>query len=293
MHRIVPLVLCALGLATLSVSSPARAAGEVVAEPNVVRPGQTVKLRWYFTGAKVLVSGGRFGKGVVVTGRTSITDTPHKTTRYTFDVYYKGEASTSSGETAVKPEHAHYTVLAEVDTSPPVKMINYKDPHGWKIDYFAGWERDVDIPDTGTKGVIYFQKEYDSVERMAVAVMPANSMSLDDLRQRVLADVPERYTDLKVDPQTTCTVGDSEAQLMTLSGMDVTHPGTRTASEVLIVIHDGRAYVVSVRTSASRFAERKHALEKMIKSFGFSAGKTADKNAPYLKHVLLRPYDQA
>src|SRR5262250_3422250 len=88
MRRIAPLVCSILGLLPLVVSLSAGADKEIAAEPETIAPGKTVTLRWYFTGEKVVVSGGRFGKGVVVTGRTSITDTPQKTTRYTFDVDY-------------------------------------------------------------------------------------------------------------------------------------------------------------------------------------------------------------
>src|SRR4051794_24746906 len=84
------LSLCVLALPAIA-SSAARAELEpraVAVEPGVTTPGQTVKLRWYFTGTKVLLSGGRFGSGTVVTGKTEMTDKPEKTTRYTFDVWY-------------------------------------------------------------------------------------------------------------------------------------------------------------------------------------------------------------
>src|SRR5438477_4974625 len=90
MHRFPTFALC--GLCLLAVSSaradsggktqngvkttpasPAASAKAIAVEPPVIAPGQTVTFRWYFTGNKVTVSGGRFGKGAVVTGRTSLT----------------------------------------------------------------------------------------------------------------------------------------------------------------------------------------------------------------------------
>src|SRR6266545_2241259 len=37
------------------------AADAVAVTPGVATPGQSIKLKWYFTGDKVIVSGGRFG----------------------------------------------------------------------------------------------------------------------------------------------------------------------------------------------------------------------------------------
>src|ERR1700722_12758927 len=98
MRRIATLTFCVYSLLYLFASKPAHASGEVVAEPALTSPGQSIKLRWYFTGTKVVVAGGRFGTGTIVTGKTSVSDTPHKTTRYTFDVYYNGTETNSKGE---------------------------------------------------------------------------------------------------------------------------------------------------------------------------------------------------
>jgi len=89
----------------------ARAADAIAVTPKPCAPGQTVTLKWYFTGTKVMVSGGRFGKGVEVTGRTTLTDTPQKTTRYTFDVWYPDPKSPTTPKTLL---HAQYTATAEV-----------------------------------------------------------------------------------------------------------------------------------------------------------------------------------
>jgi len=89
----------------------ARASEAIGVTPKPCAPGQTVTLKWYFTGTKVLVSGGRFGKGVEVTGRTTLTDTPQKTTRYTFDVWYPDPKSITTPKALL---HAQYTATAEV-----------------------------------------------------------------------------------------------------------------------------------------------------------------------------------
>src|SRR5205085_10698574 len=87
----------------------------IAAEQNAVSPGQAVTLRWYFTGKKVVVSGGRFGKGAVVTGRTALIDHPRKTTRYVFDFWYRAPVtSQATGKTAIKPLHARYAVVVAV-----------------------------------------------------------------------------------------------------------------------------------------------------------------------------------
>jgi uncharacterized protein YkwD len=105
-----PLIIAAF----LSVACPCAAfaggSGEVSVEPNPVPAGQTVTLRWYFTGERVLLSGGRFGKGTVVTGRTSMTDRPRKTTRYAFDVWYHP----ATGRQAKETLHSQYTVTVQV-----------------------------------------------------------------------------------------------------------------------------------------------------------------------------------
>ena len=89
---------CVLAIATSQ--AVANASGEIAADRNPVPLGQSVTLHWYFTGSKVLVAGGRFGLGTVVTGKTSVTDTPLKTTRYTFDSYYMGKGPAAPGEEA-------------------------------------------------------------------------------------------------------------------------------------------------------------------------------------------------
>lgn len=292
MRRITSCTFCVIGLLSVFLPALAHASGEVVAEPPVITPGQSVKLRWYFTGTRVVVAGGRFGTGMTVTGKTSLTDTPRKTTRYTFDVYYNGTETNSKGERITGPLHQQYVVVAQVDTSPPIHMTSYRDPHGWKIDYFTEWHCDISTPDTGNKGLMFFQKEDDSVERMAVAVMPANEMTNDDLVKKIISQVPSGYSEPTIEPDCASSVGDTPAKTVIFSGMDMTHPGTKTKSEVLMVVHNGRAYFISVRCSAAQFNARQRNLERMLKSFGFTSAAATSAQPPYIKQLRVQTIDQ-
>jgi hypothetical protein len=235
--------------------------------PAVITPGQTVKLRWYFTGTKVLVSGGRFGAGLVVTGKTLITDTPRVTTVYRFDVYYTVTKPDELGEMKTQALHQHYSVTALVDNSPPDHFKQYIGTRGWKIDYLAGWHCDVSTPDNGTKSLVFFQKEFDSVERMAVAILPADDNTADKVIAKALADAPARYNNLIFEPATSLKVDGLDGTTAVFSGDDNSHQGVRTTSLLYAVVFDGRAYVLSVRTRASNFLLRRSHLEHMLKSF--------------------------
>ncbi len=121
--------ICLLFLASgisLMAPSTAQAAEAIAVTPKPSTPGQTVTLKWYFTGTKVVVSGGRFGKGVEVTGRTTLTDSPQKTTRYTFDVWYPDPKSTVTPKAVI---HAQYSATAEVGEAvkePTEEQIAYQ-----------------------------------------------------------------------------------------------------------------------------------------------------------------------
>ncbi|MCW3098323.1 MAG: SCP-like extracellular [Chthonomonadaceae bacterium] len=104
-------LLCAVSGGILTLPSASRAAEAVAVTPKPCAPGQAVTLKWYFTGVKVLVAGGRFGKGIDVTGRTTLTDTPQKTTRYTFDVWYPDPKSAATPKALL---HTQYTATAEI-----------------------------------------------------------------------------------------------------------------------------------------------------------------------------------
>lgn len=119
-------LLCATAWWLQAAGGPARAADAVSVTPKPSAPGQTVTFKWYFTGTKVLVSGGRFGKGSDVTGRTTLTDAPQKTTRYTFDVWYPDPKSTTTPKAVI---HAQYTAIAEVGVvakEPTEEQIAYQ-----------------------------------------------------------------------------------------------------------------------------------------------------------------------
>lgn len=114
-HRSKLRLLCLLAALWTLLPPAAQAEEAIGVTPKICTPGQTVTLKWYFTGTRVMVSGGRFGKGVEVTGRTTLTDTPQKTTRYTFDVWYPDPKASPAGKTLI---HAQYTALAEVRSAP-------------------------------------------------------------------------------------------------------------------------------------------------------------------------------
>jgi hypothetical protein len=278
MHRLVTLGLCALGLVCVRPSSAASNA--IAAEPSAVSPGQAVTLRWYFTGKKVVVSGGRFGKGAVVTGRTSLIDHPRKTTRYIFDVWYRAPVtSQKTGKTQVEPLHARYAVVVDVLSGEAARLKPYRDPNGWQISYLSDWKLDqVKTPDEGRDGINYFQKEDDSVERLALAILPVKETTCTDLMQQVCADMPEHYDHLEMGPQDQITYGDVPAVWASFTGMDHTHPGTRTQTVLLVLVRNGRGYVVSARTKADQFSARRALLEKMVKSLTF----TETRNASFL-----------
>lgn len=244
----------------------------VVAEPESVYAGEPVTLRWYFTGKKVTVSGGRFGKGVVVTGRTSIADRPTKTTRYTFVVDYVGQKTDeTTGKPEMKPLQATYTVVAQVAPPLHVDFSTYRDRYGWQITCLKGWKRDpVDLPDPSNNALMYFQPEDDSVERMAVSILPSEQMSATDLMGKAQKSLTSNYEQLQVLSDKETTFAGVPAVFSIFTGMDLAHPGTRTESVLLAFVKNGRAYVVSARTAARQFRLRQPMLEKIVHSFTFT-----------------------
>jgi hypothetical protein len=274
-----PLLACTLALipqsASLANDGPA-----IAADQNPISRGQTVTLRWYFTGKKVLVSGGRFGKGINVTGRTSLTDRPLKTTRYTFEVWYRGlTTAPKTNQKVVKPLHARYSVVVQVESGAAEGLTAYRDRYGWQVRYIAGWKPDgVPLPDPANNALIYFQKEDDSVERLAVSILPASDMSCKDLMQKIQASLYSSYDQVQVLSQKEDSYAGVPAQWCTFTGLDHAHPSTHTQSLVLAFVREGRAYVVSARTQAERYSTRETLLKKMVTSFGF-ATKQADSSA--------------
>lgn len=433
MRRIATFLLAGFALYSFCSVQNARAADAVAVEPAYVTPGKPITLKWYFTGEKVLLSGGRFGKGVVVTGKTSVTDNPRATTKYTFDVWYKVPApkpaepkttdakatdatgaapkavdlkaaapkvsdpkatdvktaeSKTADPTAVVPrpvapkvtdqkaadpktpepkaadpkpidvkvvdpkvadpkpsepkavepkvvdpkvtdpklvepkaaapqaadvkvaapnaadaktaeppatevkvaapnaaapqaaapapqemvlQHVQYTTYAEVWSGvyPPMKA--YRDSHGWQVSCLSDWKHDsVPTAAEGSDGLTYFQQEDDSVERVAVAIMPCQDQTAADILKMISNDVDTHYQTAVLADPVDLTFNSVPAKMLTFTGIDLSHPGTKTASIVLLFVRNRRAYVLSARTGAAHFNSRRPILEKLLRSFTFN-----------------------
>jgi hypothetical protein len=213
----------------------------------------------------------------VVTGRQKLTDTPTKTTRYTYDVFYKAPVTLPDGRKMDGPQHAHYEVVVNVVPMPPV--AHYHAACGWQVDYLSGWKRaQIPTPDQPKDGLVFFQQEDDAVERLAVAAMPAKEMTTSDLIEQVKADMPTHYNDLKFLTQEETTYLNAPAIYITFAGVDQAHPETRTQSLILAFVRDGQAYVVSARTTAAHFNTRRPILERLVKSFAVGT-KTAQSGS--------------
>ena len=260
MVRFAGILLCLLGLFG---AGAARAEREVIAEPELVAVGEPVTLRWFFTGDKVVVTGGRFGKvGTVVTGKTSLTDRPTKTTRYTFNVNYK--AKDAAG--VMQALKATYSVVVEI--APPLPpMLPYKNPHGWQIVYQKNWKpQPYYHPEKGLN-LCYFQPEEDSLERVTVAIVPEKMADCAALMEKIAQDMPNNYDDFKTISQQPVTFHNTPAMMAVFAGRDRAHDNTQTNSLVMAFVRGERCYVVSARTKAATFKKRRPALEKMLRSF--------------------------
>ncbi len=366
MRRIATFLMAGFGLFCLCSVQNARAADAIAVEPAYVTPGKSITLKWYFTGEKVLLSGGRFGKGVVVTGKTAISDTPRTTTKYTFDVWFKaappkpvetkvadpklpdpkvsdtkapdpkvsdpkpsdpkvsdpkvpdpkasdpkvpdpkvpdpktpvikttdpgnagpkvvqttGPAAQAASPKAAAPadttpaepvlKHVQYSTYAEVWSGVYPPMKSYRDTHGWAVSCLSDWKRDnVPTAAEGSDGLNYFQPEDDSVERLAVAIMPCQEKTPADILKMVSDDVDSHYQAAVIKDPVDLVVDSLPAKMLTFTGLDLSHPGTKTASMVLVVVRKGKAYILSARTGATHFGSRQPVLEKLLKSFTFN-----------------------
>jgi hypothetical protein len=246
----------------------ALASDPVVANHNTILAGQAVILNWNFTGTKVILSGGRFGAGTPVTGKTQIVDRPTKTTKYSFDVDYLGSPS---GDLSVQvPLHAHYATQVEVIDPVVLGLQTYVNPHGWAINTFKKWQRDnVSMPDPANNALVYFQPEDDSVERVAVAILPIKEATSADLMKKVKADIPSRYTESEIVSENEVLHDGILAVRTVFSGKDDAHPGTKTQTVMLAFVRSGRGYIISARTAAAQFATRQRLLEALVNSFTF------------------------
>src|SRR5436309_13825675 len=129
-------IAVAIAMAVLAAPSFAAGSGEISASRNPISPGQSVTLKWYFSGTKIMVSGGRYGKGTDVTGKTTLTDTPRTTTRYVFEVTYLGK---KAGSEQMTPMKARYSIEVQVVDSQAYGFTSYSAPQGWRVNYVKGW----------------------------------------------------------------------------------------------------------------------------------------------------------
>ena len=260
------LSLCILALPAFTAARAELEPRAVAVEPGVTAPGQTITLRWYFTGTKVVLSGGRFGKGFVVTGKSEMTDRPEKTTRYAFDVWYKPAPDPAKPEVKPAQVHAQYTAVAAVD-----KLTSFHAPEGFDVRFLKGWRTDSFSPEPGSK-VYFFQPEEDSVERLAVAVVPIKEgVTVAEMMEKVRGDVPAHYTKVEFVSLYDLSRLKEPAQITQFKGIDTSHPNTRTQSIILVHNHRGKAYIVSARTIADKFAERSALLDGLVRSISFSS----------------------
>lgn len=249
-------------------SAPAPNPKAIAVEPVVVAPGQPVTLRWYFTGDKVQVSGGRFGKGLIVTGKTLLKDTPLQTTTYKFDVWYKVPTIGADGQTTQKEVHVQYNAVAQVAKPIKFTLKTYRDPFGWQVAHLLGWKHDrEELPDPTNNALVFFQQEDDSVERLAVSVLPTPDLDKGKLLSKIESSLTDNYDEVQVGEQKETQQAGAPAVMTSFSGLDHAHPGTRTQTLLLAFVKNGRGYVVSARTEAKQFDVRRPMLEKMVRSF--------------------------
>lgn len=239
----------------------------VTAEPGSVIAGQSVRINLNFTAPRVVASGGKFGRGTPVAGKTFLTDAPKKTTKYTLDVYYKAAVpNPKTGKKVLTPEHVTYSVVVTV--LPAGNLKTYAHPRGWQVRVLNGWKCDsVPLPDPANNGLFYFQQQEDSVERLAVSILPASKMTCSDLMQKVLGSLYDSYDNVEIVTQSDITHAGQPAILASFLGTDRAHRGVKTQSLVLTFVQDGRAYIVSARTGAANYKTRQQMLETMIHSF--------------------------
>ena len=271
----------AFSLLGLMCAGSANASEAVAADRNPVMLGQPVTLRWYFTGTKVVLSGGRFAAGTPVTGKTAITDKPTKTTKYTFVVDYLGTPAGAKDDSVKVPLHTSYSITVEVVDPKTMGLQTYTNPYGWSISYLNGWKRDkVELGDPANNALMYFQPEDDSVERLAVAIMPVKEASVSSLMKSLKSDLPSRYASVSVVSEEDIMYEGVPAIRFTFTGLDNSHPGVKTQTVLMAFVKDGKGYIVSARTAAARFVARQKVLETLVRSFLFS-------NA--VQHVTQRP----
>jgi hypothetical protein len=101
-------------------------------------------------------------------------------------------------------------------------------------------------------------------------------MTATDLMSKVQKSLTGNYEQLQVLSDEETTFEGVPAIFSVFTGMDQSHPGTRTRSLLLAFVKNGRAYVVSARTADAQFRLRQPLLTKMVRSFTLAAN-TASK----------------
>jgi hypothetical protein len=242
----------------------------VYAEPNPALPGQTVELHW--TAGSAVIKGGKFGSGTEVKD-TSAEDKPAKTTMYVISPV-TASSKNKTKKAAAAPFKRTVVPVQILEGALP-KIATYTDTRGWRLDVISGWNRYVvSLPDPVNNALIYFQREEDDVERLAVSIVPADGMTSAQLMRKVETEIPTQYDQLEKTGQKETTQGGITASWMTFTGTEISHPETPSKSMVLAFVKGPRGYVISGRAAANRYAEREKILRCLMRSFAFATPPT-------------------
>jgi hypothetical protein len=205
---------------------------------------------------RVRAIGGGFGAGLDDDGDGPLTSAVWKPTNYKFKVWMP--AAKGSAQQARMVESA-LTVGVSAGRFPP--LATYWDWRHWKIDVPDGWSRYASGgQDPAQSALIYFERDEDSPERVAVAMLPAGAMTSDELARKVKDELPTQYDVLKSVAMWPTSYGGDAADWLAFQGIDRAQPDVLTQSDVLVFVHGGRGYVISARTPASRYAGSRRAV---------------------------------
>lgn len=237
-------------------------------EPDMLLPGQSATFRWPAGATRVTASGGGFGYQKSFAGQTMATDTVYHTTTYRFNLWYPEDTS-PSGIAGLHHPVGHQ----EVEVTVPVYRGNYPaiktyhSPHRWGIDYLADWKYfDVPFDDPANNDLIYFEREEDSMERLAVAIVPVGRSTSADLLRKAISDGASDYDSVtEVQQKSTIQCG-VPATWMTFRGVLHGHADDPIRSMVLVFIRNHRGFVVSARTLESQYSKRANLLHCLVRS---------------------------
>jgi len=211
-----------------------------------------------------------------------VTDAPKKTTVYGFDLWPRGtDHGGKKKQGAPAAGRQHYTVAVHVyeGTFPPLQT--YQDWLHWRIDYVAGWKRYA-MPqiDPANNALLYFQPEEDSVERLAVAIVPTKATTCAELMHEVMLETPSQYDVLEDVSQKETTQDALPATWLTFKGIDRAEPDIATRSLVMALVRDGKGYVISARARAGEFDKWERLLRCLVRSFAFTPKAHSAPNTP-------------